>query len=163
MNKIKYIREKQNELLAIINSTFDELVRELEKTKIEEQEYEKEYESIYPITNTAGFRGKKPIAVLFKDERIIAPTWKSVVKVILQEIIKDSKMKNKLKALSDKLLGRVRKRLSTNSDGMRSPVKICEGLYIETHYDTEMLMNLLLQILNEIDYDYNNIKIVIKN
>ena len=46
---------------------------------------------------------------------------------------------------------------------MRNSVEICEGLYIETHYDTVMLMNLLLQILNEIGYDYSKINIIIKN
>ena len=46
---------------------------------------------------------------------------------------------------------------------MKSPLKISENIYIETHYDTESLMKLLIQVLNEISYDYNNIKIVIKN
>ena len=163
MDLVKYIREKQNEVITMVNSTFDEIIREVEKTKTEKREYEKEYESIYPITNITGFKGKKPIAVLYGNERIITSTWKSVVKTILQEVIKDSNMKCKLEALSDKLLGRVRRRLSKDSESMRSPVEICDGLYIETHYDTEMLMSLLLQILNEINYDYNNINIIIKN
>lgn len=72
-------------------------------------------------------------------------------------------MKNKVEALSDKLLGRVRRRLSSTANQMRNPVEICEGLYIETHYDIVMLMNLLLQILNEIGYDYSKINIIIKN
>ncbi len=163
MNITKYIREKQNELVAMINTTFDEIVNEVEKAKIEDNDYEKEYESIYPITNTFGLKGKKPIAILMNNKRIITPTWKSVVKTVLQEIIKEKEMKNKLEALNDKLLGRVRKRLSNKPEGMRSPVEISENLYIETHYDTEMLMSLLIQILNEIHYDYNNISIVIKN
>lgn len=165
MNIKKYIREKQNELIVMVNSMFDEIIGEVEKLEIQENEngYEKEYESVYPITNTTGFKGKKPIAVLYENKRIIAPTWKSVVKTVLQEVIKDKEMKDKLNALSDKLLGRVRKRLSKSSEDMKSPIEICENLYIETHYDTEMLMNLLLQILNEIKYDYNKIKIIIKN
>ena len=46
---------------------------------------------------------------------------------------------------------------------MRSPLKLCDELYIETHYDTETLMKLLLEILDSISYDYNDIKVVIKN
>ncbi len=59
MDTINFIREKQNELILMINSTFDELVREVEKINREEVDYEQEYETIYPITNTAGFKRKK--------------------------------------------------------------------------------------------------------
>lgn len=46
---------------------------------------------------------------------------------------------------------------------MRSLLKLNEKLYIETHYDTETLMNFMIQILSKIYYDYNKIEIVIKN
>lgn len=163
MNIVKEIREKQNELITMVNSTFDELVRKVEKMSTEENKYEKEYETIYPITNATGFKGKKPIAIIHKGKRKISPTWKIVVKNILEDIIKDETMKNKVMALRDKLLGRVRKRLSKTSDDMRSPLKICDDLFIETHYDTESLIKLLLEILEEISYDYNEIQVVIKN
>lgn len=163
MNIIKEIREKQNELVIMINSTFDDLVKKVEKIKLEENEFESEYETIYPITNTTGFKGRKPIAIIYKGERKITPTWKVVVSTVLQEVIKDEMMKNRLMLLRDKLLGRVRKRLSKTSDDMRSPLKIYDNLYIETHYDTETLIKLLLEILEEISYDYNEIQVVIKN
>lgn len=157
------IREKQNQLIAMINTTFDEIVKEVENLTSEEEKYETAYESVYPLTNTTGFKGKKPIAVKFGNERKITPTWKTVVEVILKEVLKNKEMKDRMFNLSDKLLGRVRKRVSISSKEMRSPLEVCEGLYVETHYDTETLMNLLLQILNEISYDYNNIHIIIKN
>lgn len=163
MNIIKEIREKQNELIIMINSTFDDLVRKVEKIEIEENEFEGEYETIYPITNTTGFKGRKPIAIIYKGERKITPTWKVVVNTVLQEVMKDEMMKNRLMLLRDKLLGRVRNRLSKTSDDMRSPLKIYDNLFIETHYDTETLIKLLLEILEEISYDYNEIQVVIKN
>lgn len=72
-------------------------------------------------------------------------------------------MKNRIMALRDKLLGRVRKRLSKTSNDMRSSLKIDDNLFIETHYDTETLVKLLLEILEEISYDYNEIQVVIKS
>ena len=163
MNLIKEIREKQNEIVMMVNSTFDELVRKMESIEIEEREFENEYETIYPITNATGFKGKKPIAIIYKGKRYTTPTWKAVVENILKEVIKDENMKNRVMALRDRLLGRVRKRLSNTDDKMRNPLKICDGLFIETHYDTETLIKLLLEILEEISYDYNDIQIVIKN
>ena len=163
MNIINEIREKQNQLILMINTTFDELVRKVENLPLEDNENETEFQSIYPITSTAVFKGKKPIAVKIGNQRIIALTWKKVVENILQTILKDERMKRKMLNLRDILLGRVRTRVSKNSDNMRSPLKLCDELYIETHYETETLMNLLLEILNKISYDYNNIQVVIKS
>lgn len=163
MNLIKEIREKQNELIFMINSTFEDLVKKIEKIEIKESEFESEYETIYPITNTTGLKGKKPIAIIYNGKRQTTPTWKSVVNNILKEVIKDETMKDRILSLRDKLLGRVRKRLSDTDDDMRSPLKIDHNLYIETHYDTETLIRLLLEILEDISYDYNDIQVVIKN
>ena len=128
-----------------------------------EENDEMEYEITYPITNTSVFKGKKPIAVKIQNKRVITPTWKKVVENILKEVLEDEQMKNKIFGLRDVLLGRVRTRVSKKKNQMRSPLKLCDELYIETHYDTETLMNLLLEILDSISYDYNNIKVVIKN
>ncbi len=162
-NVIDEIRKKQDEIILMINSTFDQIVKEVSKIDNNNISEESEYEVIYPVTNTSSFKGKKVIAVILNDERVITPTWKNAVKFILEDAMKDKNMKNKLYDLRDKLLGRKRTRLSSNVNDMRSPVKLDEDLYIETHYDTETLMNFLLQILNEISYDYSTIKIAIKN
>jgi hypothetical protein len=163
MNIINDIREKQNQLITMVNATFDELVKKVEASQLEGNEYEIEYESVYPITNTTGFKGKKPIAVKIANKRMTTPTWKIVVEKILKEVLKEKEMEDRLMALRDKILGRKRTRVSSNSTTMRSPLELNEELYIETHYDTETLMNFLIQILSEIHYDYNNIEIVIKN
>lgn len=163
MNIINEIREKQNQLIVMVNTTFDELVRKVENLQLEGNKNETEFESVYPITSTTVFKGKKPIAVKIGNQRIITPTWKKVVENVLQVVLEDEQMKRKMFNLRDILLGRVRTRVSKKSDSMRSPLKLCNELYIETHYDTETLMNLLLEILNEISYDYNNIQVVIKS
>ena len=163
MNLINEIRENQNQLILMINTTFDELVKKVEKMQRGEENDEMEYEITYPITNTSVFKGKKPIAVKIQKKRVITPTWKKVVENILKEVLEDEQMKNKIFGLRDVLLGRVRTRVSKKKNQMRSPLKLCDELYIETHYDTETLMNLLLEILDSISYDYNNIKVVIKN
>lgn len=162
-NTISNIRKKQDELILMINSVFDEIVNEIALTNAAEPIHNSEYEVMYPVTNTSGFKGKKVIAVILNGERKITPTWKSAFKLILQDAIKDSNRKQKLYSLCDKLLGRKRTRLSASSQNMRSPIELDNNLYVEAHYDTETLMNLLLQILNEIGYDYTNIKIAIKN
>lgn len=160
---IKDIRKKQDEMILMVNSTFDAIVEEVKKINNISNFDVNDYELEYPLTNTSGFKGKKVIAVVINKNRYIAPTWKSVVKIILKDAIKNPKYRKNLHNLSNKILGRTRVRLSSSDDNMRSPVEIEKDLYVETHYDTESLMNLLLQVLNEISYDYSNVKIIIKN
>lgn len=163
MDMIKNIREKQNEIIMIVNTLFDELIKEVSNIQIEQNEKLNDFETILPLSNTKIFKGKKPIAVILGENRIITPTWKIVVETILKDVLKEENMKEKLYSLSDKVLGRKRTRLSKSSEEMRKPLKLSDNLYLETHYDTETLMNLLLQILNDISYDYNDIKVAIRN
>lgn len=163
MDIINDIREKQNQLIVMINTTFDELVKRVESLQNDGKDYEIEYESVYPITNSTGFKGKKPIAVKIRNKRITTPTWKVVVQTILRQVLNNKEMEDRMMALRDKILGRKRTRISSNSENMRSPLKLNDKLYIETHYDTESLMNFLINILEEIHYDYNDIEVVIKS
>lgn len=162
-NIIKEIRKQQDELILMINSTFDKIVKDVSKYQKGDVSNEEVYDMAYPITNTSGFKNKKAIAVVFKNKQVTTPTWKKVVEEILDDAIKDDKRKKALYSLRGKFLGRKRTILSTTSVNMRSPLEIDKGLYLETHYDTETLMNLLLQILTCISYDYSNINIIIKN
>ena len=163
VNIINEIREKQNQIIEMINTTFDELVEKAESISTGDFETERKYERIYPLTNKTGFKGSKPLAVKLGENRIITPTWKTVVEVILKDAIKDEQKKNDMYSLCDVLVARKRNRLAKTKDSMRSPLKICDDLFVETHYDTESLIKLLLEILDNIGYDYNNIRIIIKN
>lgn len=162
-NIVNEIRKKQDEIIVMINSSFEEIIKEVSQISKSDIKENNDYEIIYPLTNTSGFKNKKVIAVILNDKRIIAPTWKSAVSIILSDALKNDDIKNKMYNLCDKLLGRKRTRLSSKSDGMRSPLELDENLYIETHYDTETLMNLLLQVLNEVSYDYSTVRIAIKS
>ena len=54
--------------------------------------------------------------------------------------------------------------LSTDGSAMRSPVEIGEGLYAETHYDTETLLKILTaRLLTPAGYDYSTVAIVLRN
>ncbi len=161
-NIISQIRKKQDELIVMINSTFDEIVNDISRMNISNVKEDNEFEVTYPLTNKAGFKGEKVVAVILNGKRVISPTWKNVVKIILEDALNDEERLDKMHKLSNVLLGRKRNRVSSNPDDMRSPLKICKDLYVETHYDTETLINLLLEILNNISYDYSKIMISIK-
>ena len=87
-----------------------------------------------------------------------------MVEVIIKHCISNDQYKKALIELGDNISGRKRLLLGKDKNAMRSPLKLCENLYLETHYDTETLLNILtIRILGAIRYDYSDIQITIRN
>ena len=106
------------------------------------------------------FKGKRPLSVSFPDGRTVeTATWKKAVSAILADCNNDYVMHERLRSIAGKVFGRDRVLLG-DKDGMDSPVKIDEGLYMETKFDTESLLYVLRErILKPVGYDCNGIRI----
>ena len=167
MNKetITEVKSVQAHLAREINKTFEELVKNLQNMNEREMVEVKTYETIYPISAEPSiFKGEKPTCVLFGTRRVIARTWKDVFKHLILECNANTKKHKALMELRDKVLGRERTLLAGTAQGMRRPFKIDKNMYVETHYDTESLIRILLhRILDEVGFDYSNISVGVKN
>lgn len=169
MNTIQELQKLREELIREIDEKFDWIIDEVKKESVPSRQKEsrkpRNYEIIYPLNVGAGiFKGKRPIGVIFADGcRTENPTWKSVAEELLKDCCKDSDQRQALMDLRGKVLGRNRVLLGSETGKMRSPVKIDEALYIETHYDAETLMRILTtRILDMVGYDYSKIRIAVK-
>jgi len=123
------------------------------------------YERILPLSTTPYFFiGKKPIAVIFGEERIdLVTTWTQVYALILERCNQNPKHHEMLMYLRHRAGGKVREFLSSSPAKMRRPVKIDENLYGESHYGSETLIHILCKrILDPVHYDYSEVKVVIK-
>ena len=114
-------------------------------------------------TESAFFKGKKPVEVEFSDGNIIAtPTWREAAAAILMDCNNIPKMHYSLIRLAGKVYGRDRILLSDSEDNMIAPIKIDEGLYFEGKFDTEGLLNVMKKrLFDVIGYDYSDINIKI--
>ncbi len=169
MDIIRELYRLREELIREIDEKIDKITSEIEKElpneKRNDSTTEKNYESIYPLDVGVGiFKGKRPTGIVFKDgARKETPTWKRVVEEILKDCCKDRFKRQRLMDLRGKILGRNRVLLGSETGKMRSPLKIDDALYVETHYDAETLMRILTtRILDEVDYDYRSIRIAVK-
>jgi len=76
----------------------------------------------------------------------------------------DSEMHVALMNLRGKISGRERVILAKEADKMRSPMKIDDNLYFETHYDTETLLRTILtRVLDVVGYDYSHILVAVRS
>lgn len=111
--------------------------------------------------NAGFFKGKRPIAVILPDgSEIPAKTWKVVAHTILSDCIDDPNRCTRLMNLRGNIYGKERCIIGSNREQMDVPIKICDGLFFETTYDTETLLNVLMtRVLAVVGYDYSSIKI----
>ena len=104
----------------------------------------------------AMFKGTKSAAVILPDRSTIpVRTWKQAVAAILTDCCDDPQRREQLLELRGKVAGNFRYLLSDRPDGMSVPLEICEGLYLESKFDTEaLLQNVTGKLLDRVGYDY---------
>ena len=171
MDMLYELQSIRAQLIREIDISFDQLIQHL---KDEQEQHSNtistvtnvSYESIYPLS--AGptiFKGKKPTGIIFADgRRIDVPTWKKVAEEILHHCNLDQSRHTALLNLRGRVSGRERVLLDKSKGNMRSPLRIDNKLYMETHYDTETLLKILMtRILDAVGYDYSGISVAIRN
>ena len=116
------------------------------------------------LGHTSFFKGRKPTAVIFSDSKeCVVSKWKSVAQVILEDCISDSACRTRLLMLREKVSGKSRTILSADPTAMDSPIEISDGLFMESKFDTETLLNVLIdKVLTPAGYDVTGISIRIK-
>lgn len=174
MSIFQEIEQAREQLLAEINVTFDEMRQRFAESGEfgspeeigDRRGHTGPYENIYLLsTNPSIFKGKKPVGVLFGESgRVNVGSWKMVLEEVLKRCDSDPGKHVALMNLRGKISGRNRVLLAKEVGNMRSPIKIAENLYIETHYDTETLLRILLtRVLDAVDYDYSGISVAVRN
>lgn len=169
MDIVQELQMLREELIREIDEKIGQVIKKLESeeqgTPRPKRKKTRNYESIYPLNVGTGiYKGKRPTGVIFANGiRTETPTWKKVMEEILKDCCKDLRRKQALMDLRGKILGRNRVLLGSETGKMRSPLKIDEAIYVETHYDAETLLRILTtRILDEIGYDYSKIQIAVK-
>ena len=165
MNVRQEFQKIRDDLIKVDASIADVMRRlEISGEELENRQTES-YITIYPITtNPAIFKGKKPTVVIFGNEETEARTWKMVAEEIMKRCNADPEKHVALMNLRGMISGRERVFIAKDGSRMNSPKKIDENLYIETNYDAETLLRVLLtRILDAVDYDYSSISVAVRS
>ncbi|MBQ9112917.1 MAG: hypothetical protein IJY08_04975 [Clostridia bacterium] len=166
MDIIAEIENTRKKVLKTVNAEFDNLLQQvyanLDNINLR-YEPPRPYEETYPITASGIFKGKKPSGVIFGNQEPIAVlTWKQVVEAIMTRCVSQGSYEQALNRLCGKIGGKTRVILARSPENMRSPMQLGKNLFMETHYDTETLINIMIKkILLPIGYDYSNITVTI--
>lgn len=142
------------------------LIAELEHTDaLGRGQQAPDFEEVYSLSmGPAFFKGKRPASIIFPDGRRLAtPTWKKFVAAMMEDCNRDPDRHHTLMVMRNWVQGRDRTLLGKSAERMRSPIMIDDGLYLETHYDTESLLRITTErILKAVGYNYSNIQVTIR-
>ena len=158
--KVEYLNCLRAELTFFVNATMDNAVQCLEDTR----GVQPSGMTVPIIIHRAFFKGKKPSATIFPNgETVPTSTWKKVVLAVLDDALRDESRRVRLLSLRGHMMGHSRAILDAAPDDMDRPLKIGEGLYLESKYDTQTLLYVLVErVLSPIGYDPIGIRIVLR-
>ena len=84
--------------------------------------------------------------------------------MILKDCNADAKMHGRLLAISGKVAGRERVILGRPDRGMDKPLKIDDGIYFESYFDTQYLLKVMKErVLDAVGYDYSGILLYVRD
>ena len=155
--ELENVREK---MLDVVNNRIDDLINRIESGEPFDGD-DTPVETVFPLSAAPSyFKGTKPTAVFFGDEKTAVKTWFNVYTLILQRCAEDQKKREAFLYLCNKIMGRKRVILSDKPDGMNRPAEVTEGVYAEGFFDTEWLIRILTtQLLDNVRYDYSDISV----
>ncbi len=118
---------------------------------------------VLPLSSAAAqCKVAEPVAVVLPGGgKVETATWKKAAAAILKDCDADPQCHAKLMELRGQVPGHVRQLLSGTPDGMVSPLKISDGLYLESKFDTQTLLDDLTQkILRRVGYDCGGVAVL---
>lgn len=151
------IERIRRECRQLVDSKFDALTsRVLEEGGAELKEDER---VLTLAAMPSAFKGKKPVSLILPGgAEVNTPSWKKAVTAILQDCNSDPRRHKWMLGLRGRVFGNFRPLLAETPEWMGAPLKIDEGLYWESKFDTEaMLRNLTDKLLSKVGYDYQGV------
>ncbi len=169
MDLLQELETARQRLLQQVNTEFDMLAEKVRLAELASAHGEEprpvDVGTVLPLgENTRLFKGTKPLKLIFPDQsQVFVTSWKQGVAEVLRRCLAQPGMEAALRREAGNITGRSRVLLAESAEGMRSPVPLAEGLYMESHFDTETLLSVLTRrILGQIGYDYSGIRVSIR-
>lgn len=157
------IEQERGELHRLVDARMDALILRMTVGDLTTTHLQNTGARVLPLNSAAAqCKGLKPAAVVLPSgERVETSTWKKAAAAILKDCGADPRRRQMLLELRGRVPGNFRQLLTGSPEGMDAPLKIGEGLYLESKFDAGALMkNLTEKILRRVGYDVGGVVIL---
>lgn len=112
----------------------------------------------------ATFKGKKPVSIHFADgwEHQVK-SWKEVAAILLQDCLSKPHASSRMYEMAGSFSGKKRIILDRTPEKMDVPIYIAPDLYFEGKFDTQSLIYMLKQIMDQCGYDHSGITLTVRD
>ena len=150
------------QLHQLIDDRLDAFMLQISFGDLSEYIQDKTVQAIPLVSAPARCKGMKPVAVILPGGSMAeTSTWKKAAAAILRDCATDPKCHEQLMEMRGRVNGNFRRLLAENPNGMGAPLRITDGLYLESKFDTQALLdNLIQKILRRTGYDCGRIAVL---
>ena len=150
------------QLHQLIDDRLDAFILRITCGDLSEYIHDETVRAIPLVSASARCKGMKPVAVVFPDGSMVeTSTWKKAAAAILRDCDAVPGHHERLMEMRGRVHGNFRRLLAAEPNGMDAPLKITEGLYLESKFDTQALLdNLTQKILRRVGYDSGGIAVL---
>lgn len=149
------VKRCRTQLHQLIDDRLDAFILQITCGDLSEYIQDEAVRAVPLMSASARCKGMKPVAVVLPDGSMVeTSTWKKAAAAILRDCAADPGRNEQLMKMRGRVNGNFRSLLAEDPDGMDAPLKITEGLYLESKFDTQALLdNLTQKILHRVGYD----------
>ena len=153
------------QLHQLIDDRLDAFLLRITRGDLSEYIRDEAVQAIPFVSAPARCKGMKPVAVVLPGGSMVeTSTWKKAAAAILRDCDADPGRHEQLMEMRGRVNGNFRRLLAEDPDGMDAPLKITEGLYLESKFDTQALLeNLDQKILRRVGYDCGGIAVLYRS
>ena len=153
------------QLHQLIDDRLDAFMLQITCGDLSEYTQDNAVRAIPLVSAPARCKGMKPVAVILPGGSMAeTSTWKKAAAAILRDCATDPKCYEQLMEMRGRVNGNFRRLLTEDPNGMDAPLRITEGLYLESKFDTQALLdNLTQKILRRAGYDYSRIAVLYRS
>ena len=150
------------QLHQLIDDKLDAFILRITCGDLSEYIQDETVRAIPLVSAPARCKGMKPVAVILPDGSMVeTSTWTKTAAAILRDCDSDPGCHERLMEMRGRVNGNFRRLLAEDPNGMDAPLKITEGLYLESKFDTQALLdNLTQKILCRVGYDCGGIAVL---
>ena len=153
------------QLHQLIDDRLDAFMLRIARGDLSEYIRDEAVRAVPLMSAPARCKGMKPVAVILPDGSMAeTSTWKKAAAAILRDCAADPGRHERLMEMRGRVNGNFRRLLAEDPGGMDAPLKITEGLYLESKFDTQALLeNLEQKILRRVGYDSGGIAVLYRS
>lgn len=119
-------------------------------------------ENVYSLSDDQSFTGEKVQSYIFQEREITVKSWRDFYQSICLALYDSDSNKFKSFLDDDEFQMKKRKMISSKESDLKVPLKISDNIYLESHLNTNAILNMVRLVLKKYNIDEEDISLYLR-